>query len=81
MADALRREYAEELDRADPLAGFRDRFVLPEPDLRYLDGNSLGRLPRATVDRLATVVAEEWGRGLIRSWSSWIGLCRGGRRR
>ncbi len=75
MADVLSREYAQELDRADPLAGFRDRFVLPEPDLRYLDGNSLGRLPRATVDRLATVVTEEWGRGLIRSWSSWIGLC------
>jgi len=76
VADILCREYAEELDRVDPLAGFRDRFVLPEPGLRYLDGNSLGRLPRATVDRLATVVAEEWGRGLIRSWSSWIGLCR-----
>ncbi len=76
MADALSREHAEELDRSDPLAGFRDRFVRPEEDLRYLDGNSLGRLPRATVDRLATVVTEEWGRGLIRSWSSWIGLCR-----
>ena len=76
VADALSREHAEELDRSDPLAGFRDRFVRPEEDLRYLDGNSLGRLPRATVDRLATVVTEEWGRGLIRSWSSWIGLCR-----
>ncbi|MFL6131090.1 MAG: kynureninase [Mycobacteriales bacterium] len=76
MADHFCREHAEELDRADPLAGFRDRFVLPEPDLRYLDGNSLGRLPRATVDRLATVVREEWGRGLIRSWTSWMSLCR-----
>jgi kynureninase len=75
VAHHFRREYADELDRADPLGGFRDRFVLPEPDLRYLDGNSLGRLPRATVDRLATVVGEEWGRGLVRSWSSWIGLC------
>ena len=45
----LDRADAEELDRADPLAGFRDRFVRPEPDLRYLDGNSLGRLPVATV--------------------------------
>ncbi len=66
------REYAQELDRADPLAGFRDRFVLPDPGLRYFDGNSLGRLPRASVDRLAHVVTEEWGRGLIRSWSAWI---------
>jgi kynureninase len=76
VAADLSREHAEDLDRADPLGHFRDRFVLPEPELRYLDGNSLGRLPRATIDRLATVVADEWGRGLIRSWSSWISLCR-----
>jgi kynureninase len=66
------RAYALDLDRADKLAGYRDRLVLPEPDLIYLDGNSLGRLPRATVDRLAHVVREEWGRGLIRSWPAWI---------
>ncbi len=74
MTERLDREDAEELDRADPLAGFRDRFVRPEPELRYLDGNSLGRLPVATVQRLSQVVTEEWGRGLIRSWSSWISL-------
>jgi kynureninase len=68
----LDRAYAEELDRADKLAGYRDRFVLPDPGLLYLDGNSLGRLPRATVERLAHVVAEEWGRGLVRSWPAWI---------
>jgi kynureninase len=66
------RAYAEELDRADKLAGFRDRFVVPDPDLLYLDGNSLGRLPRSTVSRLADVVTEEWGRGLIRTWPAWI---------
>lgn len=66
------RAYAEELDRADRLAGFRDRFVVPDPDLLYLDGNSLGRLPRSTVTRLAGVVTEEWGRGLIRTWPAWI---------
>jgi kynureninase len=69
------RSYAEELDRADPLAGFADRFV-PAPGVLYLDGNSLGRLPRSTRDRLASVVAEEWGGGLVRSWSSWITLSR-----
>lgn len=74
MSERLEQGYAEELDRADPLAGFRDRFVLPEPELRYLDGNSLGRLPVATVRRLSHVMTEEWGRGLIRSWSSWISL-------
>ena len=75
MADHLDRAYAEQLDREDPLAGFPDRFV-PAPDVLYLDGNSLGRLPRTTGDRLARVVAEEWGGGLVRSWSTWIDLAR-----
>jgi kynureninase len=60
------------LDAADPLATFRDRFVFTDPSLVYLDGNSLGRLPRATVERLAAVVGEEWGRELIRGWDHWI---------
>src|SRR4051794_38296234 len=63
------------LDRADPLAGFRDRFVIPDPGLVYLDGNSLGRLPLATRDRLRHVVEHEWGERLIRSWSEgWFEL-------
>jgi kynureninase len=65
-------ERAAELDAADPLASFRGRFIVADPDLVYLDGNSLGRLPRATVDRLGTVAAEEWGRELIRAWDHWI---------
>lgn len=68
------REHAEQLDAADPLAAFRDRFVVTDPDLVYLDGNSLGRLPLSTVDRLSAVVREEWGAGLIRSWSTWLDL-------
>ncbi|MEN0652185.1 MULTISPECIES: kynureninase [Hyphobacterium] len=62
-----------EMDRDDPLAGFRGRFELPE-DVIYLDGNSLGCLPKATPARLETVVREEWGRDLIRSWNTadWI---------
>jgi len=56
------------LDRADPLRGFADRFVPAEPGLIYLDGNSLGRLPRATVPHLERVVGHEWGEQLIRSW-------------
>ena len=59
---------AAALDAADPLTAFRDRFVIDDPDLIYLDGNSLGRLPRETVDRLAGVVGEEWGRRLVRGW-------------
>ena len=68
------RSYAEKLDADDDLAGFIDRFVIDDPDLIYLDGNSLGRLPRATRQRLARAVDEEWGRDLIRSWDHWIDL-------
>jgi kynureninase len=66
---------AQALDRADPLARFRDAFDLPEGVI-YLDGNSLGALPRATADRVARVVREEWGRDLITSWvgHGWIDL-------
>ncbi|MCP4968765.1 MAG: kynureninase [bacterium] len=56
------------LDEADPLRCFRAEFATPDPNLIYLDGNSLGRLPNATIDRLAGVVADEWGDELIRSW-------------
>ena len=65
----------EALDRADPLASMRELFVLPE-EVVYLDGNSLGALPRATAGRVAQVVEAEWGVGLIRSWNDagWITL-------
>jgi kynureninase len=70
----LSRTAAERLDAADPLAGFRDRFAGTGDDrVLYLDGNSLGRMPRETPAALARVVEEEWARGLVGSWSSWIG--------
>jgi len=61
-------------DATDPLAGFRAEFTLPEGVI-YLDGNSLGALPRATAARLADTVTREWGQDLIRSWNTadWIG--------
>jgi kynureninase len=59
---------ARALDEADPLRPFRERFVVRDTELVYLDGNSLGRLPRATVDRLGHVVEHEWGERLIRGW-------------
>jgi kynureninase len=63
------------LDRADPLRDLRAQFTLPA-DVIYLDGNSLGVLPAAAPARIAAVVAEEWGQGLIRSWNSasWFDL-------
>ena len=68
-------ERARELDAADPLSHFRDRFALPEGVI-YLDGNSLGALPKAAAERVQHVVTDEWGNGLIRSWNDadWIGL-------
>ncbi len=65
----------EALDRADPLRALRDEFVLPEHGI-YLDGNSLGALPRATAARVAAVVEREWGQGLIGSWNDagWIAM-------
>jgi kynureninase len=67
----LTRADAEALDAADPLAGFRERFVLGDPGTIYLDGNSLGRLPHATRERLADLVAE-WGERLVTAWPDWI---------
>ena len=73
--DRLRRADCVALDAADDLAPLRDAFVLPE-GVVYLDGNSLGALPRRAVDRLRDVTEREWGRDLIRSWNAngWIDL-------
>jgi kynureninase len=70
------RGRADSLDRADPLAAFRERFDFDRDDpVVYLDGNSLGRLPRATASRLASVVSREWGSRLIRGWEDgWMDL-------
>src|SRR5436190_19474988 len=61
--------YADELDADDPLAHFRERFVVTDPHLIYLDGNSLGRLPAATATRADELVRREWGDRLIRGWN------------
>lgn len=71
----LTRADLEALDAKDPLAPFRERFDLPEGVI-YLDGNSLGALPKATVERVQNLVTREWGQDLIRSWNihGWIDL-------
>ncbi len=73
----ITRSDAERLDAADPLASFRERFVLPD-GLVYLDGNSLGALSKAAAARVAETVSQEWGEGLVRSWNDagWIDLPR-----
>ena len=74
-AASLTREGAAALDAEDELAFLRDAFALPA-GVVYLDGNSLGALPRAAGARLRDVVEREWGEGLIRSWNQhgWIDL-------
>lgn len=69
------QDEAAHLDAADPLADVRAQFLIDD-DLAYLDGNSLGALPRATPERVAEVVRAEWGEGLISSWNAanWIDL-------
>jgi len=67
--------YAQKLDREDELASFRDRFIIEDPDLIYLDGNSLGRLPKKTVGESQRLVTQAWGERLIRGWNEgWITL-------
>jgi len=60
---------AEAFDRDDPLKEMRKRFDLPEGVI-YLDGNSLGALPKGVAARVATTIQEEWGRDLIKSWNT-----------
>lgn len=68
---------AQARDAADPLSGWRDRFVIPDGVI-YLDGNSLGALPRATAALMRDATERQWGNGLIRSWNDadWIGAPR-----
>jgi kynureninase len=71
------RDEAVARDDADPLGGFADRFVVAGDGLIYLDGNSLGRLPRQTAPRIAEVIERQWGERLIRGWSEgWMDLPR-----
>ena len=70
----MARAHAEEMDATDPLAGYRERFLLDDPALVYLNGNSLGPLPRATIRRLETMIGGEWGTALARSWDHWVDL-------
>jgi kynureninase len=70
----LDREAALALDGADPLASWRNEFVIADDSMVYLDGNSLGMLPRRTVARLHRVMNDEWASGLIRSWDEWLDL-------
>jgi kynureninase len=66
---SLSHEFAAQLDSQDSLASYRAEFVATDPNLIYLDGNSLGRLPKTVIERLRKAVEEEWGADLIRGWN------------
>ena len=70
----ITRDDALALDAADPLAPFRDRFHIPNPDVVYLDGNSLGMPPKRTIERLREIYEDDWATGLIRSWDHWVDM-------
>ncbi len=69
MSIPLDIAYASQLDAQDPLAHFRERFVITDPTLIYMDGNSLGRLPKATMPLAEDLIQRQWGNRLIRSWN------------
>jgi len=62
-------EHAQQLDNQDSLASYREQFVINDPGLIYLDGNSLGRMPKAVRARMQMAVEDEWGTDLIRGWN------------
>jgi kynureninase len=67
FSDAL--NFAHQLDTQDPLASYREQFVITDPDLVYLDGNSLGMMPKVAQERAKQVIEQEWGNDLIRGWN------------
>jgi kynureninase len=65
------RAYALELDKNDPLAHFKSQFVVADPEMCYLDGNSLGRLPKATISAVNNLLTE-WGAEVVTGWGHWV---------
>lgn len=66
------RATALAMDAADPLAHYKSQFFISDPDLCYLDGNSLGRMPKRTIEKVNHFLTEEWGTELVDGWSHWI---------
>ena len=66
------RSVAESLDAQDPLHHYKTKFVVTDPDMCYLDGNSLGRLPHATVKAINDFLTHEWGPEVVTGWGHWV---------
>ena len=69
---ATDRQFALDLDARDPLARFRSQFVISDPNICYLDGNSLGRLPLTTIDAVNAFMKDEWGPEVVTGWGHWV---------
>ncbi len=72
FGDPTERATALAMDAADPLAHYKSQFFISDPDLCYLDGNSLGRMPKRTIEKVNHFLTEEWGTELVDGWSHWI---------
>ena len=70
--DMTSRSTAQALDAKDPLSKYRDEFMIADPSLCYLDGNSLGRMPNATVGVVENYLRREWATKLVSGWTDWI---------
>ena len=66
------RSYALELDAKDSLAKYKDEFIVTNPEIAYLDGNSLGRLPKKTISAINSFLEKEWGTQVVEGWSTWV---------
>ena len=69
---ATDRQFALDVDSRDPLARFRSQFVVSDPNICYLDGNSLGRLPLSTIDAVNSFMKDEWGPEVVTGWGHWV---------
>jgi len=69
---ATDRQFALDLDARDPLARFRSQFVVSDPNICYLDGNSLGRLPLSTIEAVNSFMKDEWGPEVVTGWGHWV---------
>jgi kynureninase len=69
---ATDRQFALDLDARDPLARFRSQFVISDPNICYLDGNSLGRLPLSTISAVNSFMTDEWGPEVVTGWGHWV---------
>lgn len=69
---ALTKEFIKALDQNDPLSEYQNEFHVTDKDLCYMDGNSLGRLPLKTIEKISSFLKDEWGSELVEGWEHWI---------